>query len=69
MLAIVITFMINHEGSFCNHLEKLQYNAGYAISGATKRTSKLKTYEELGLELLKFRRWMHCLCVFYKIET
>ena len=37
-------------------LEKLQYNAALAITGAIKGTSKLKIYEKLGLESLKFRR-------------
>ena len=55
--------------SFYNNLKKLQYNAALTITGAIKRTSKLKFYEELGLESLKFRRWMCCLCVFYKIKT
>ena len=32
-------------------------------------TSKLKIYEELGLESLKFTRWMRCLSAFYKIKT
>ena len=30
---------------------------------------KKKIYEELGLESLKFRRWMRRLCVFYKMKT
>ena len=34
-----------------------------------KGTSRLKMCEELGLESLKFRRWMRRLCVFYKIKT
>ena len=57
-----------HNESFCNNLEKLQYNAALAITGAIKGTSKLKIYEKLGLESLKFRRWMCHLCVFYKIK-
>ena len=58
-----------HNESFCNNLEIFQYNATLAVTGATKGTSKLKIYEELCLESLKFRRWMHRLCVFYKIKT
>ena len=53
--------------SFCNNLEKLQYNAALAINGAIKGSSKLKIYEELGLQSLKFRKCY--LCVFYKIKT
>ena len=58
-----------HNESFCNNLEKLQYNAALAIIDAIKGTSKLKIYEELGFESLKFRRWMRRLCGFYKIKT
>ena len=58
-----------HNESFCNNLDELQYNAALAITGAIKRTSKLKIYEELGLESLKFRSWMRPLCIFYKIKT
>ena len=54
--------------SFCNNLDELQYNAALAITGAIKGTSKLKIYEELGLESLKFRRWMHHLWVFIKLR-
>ena len=58
-----------HNESFCNNLGKLQHNAALVITGAIKRTFKLKIYEELGLESLKFRRWMHHLCVFCKIKA
>ena len=58
-----------HNESFCNNLEKFQYNAALAITGTIKGTSKLKMYEELDLESSKFRKWMCCLCVFYKIKT
>ena len=58
-----------HNESFCNNLEKLQYNAALAVTGAIKGISKLKIYEELGLESSKFRRWMRRLSVFYKIKT
>ena len=37
-------------------LLRVQYNAALAITGAIKRTSQLKIYNELGLESLKFRR-------------
>ena len=35
---------------FCNTIEKVQYNAALAITGAIKGTSQLKIYNELGLE-------------------
>ena len=50
-------------------LLRVQYNAALATTGAIKRTSQLKIYNELGLESLKFRRWFRRMCVFYKIKT
>ena len=55
--------------SFCNKTERVQYNAGLAIAGGIRGTSQTKLYHELGLESLKFRRWMRRLCMFYKIKT
>ena len=55
--------------SFCNLIERVQYNATSAITGVIKGTSHLKIYNELGIESLKFRRWFRRLCVFYKIKT
>ena len=55
--------------SFCNKLESIQYNAGLAITGAIRGTSKTKLYKELGLEFLKSRRRFRQLCTFYKIRT
>ena len=52
-----------HNGSFCNNLEKLQHNDALSITGAIKGASMLKFYEELGLESLKFRGWMHHLYI------
>ena len=34
-----------HNGSFCNNLQKLQYNAAFPITGVIKGTSKLEIYE------------------------
>ena len=50
-------------------LLRVQYNAALATTGAIKRTSQLKIYNELGLKSLKFRRWFRRMCVFYKIKT
>ena len=70
MLTIMTSFMINLiKENFYNNLEKIQYNTALAIIGPIKGKCKLKIYEVLGLESLKFRRWMHHLCVFYKIKT
>ena len=41
--------------SFCN---KIEYNAVLAVTGAIRGTSQTKLYHELGLQSLKFRRWM-----------
>ena len=38
-----------------------------AITGAIRRTSKEKLYDELGLETLEKRRWYRKLCCFFKI--
>ena len=39
-------------------IETVQYNVALAITGAFRRTSKGKLYQELGLESLKVRRWL-----------
>ena len=36
-------------------IERIQYNAALAITGAIKRTSQSKLYNKLGFESLKFR--------------
>ena len=38
-----------------------------AITGAIRRTSSKKLYQQLGLESLKLRRWFRKLRNFYKI--
>ena len=43
--------------NFQNKLEKVQYRACLAITGAIQRTSRQKLYGELGLHLLSKRRW------------
>ena len=55
--------------SFCNMIERVQYNAALAITGAIKGTSQLKIYKEFGLESLKFRRWFTRLRFFYKLRS
>ena len=42
-------------------------NAGLAIAGAVKGTSKEKVYQELGFESLQQRRWYWKLCCLFKI--
>ena len=41
--------------SLCQQIESVQYNASLAITGAIKGTSRLKLYNEIGSESLKFR--------------
>ena len=55
--------------SFCNMIERVQYNAALAITGAIKGTSQLKIYRELGLESLKFKRWFRHFCFFHKLRS
>ena len=50
-------------------IERIQYNAALAITGAIKGTYQGRLYNELGLESLEFRRWFRKLCTFYKIKT
>ena len=54
-------------GSFINKLESVQYNAGLAITGAIRGTSKERLYQELGFEYLEKRRWYRRMCLFWKI--
>ena len=50
-----------------NVLERTQYQAALAVSGAWKGTNKDKIYEELGWETLDQRRFFRRLIQFYKI--
>ena len=43
--------------SFQNKLELVQYDAALVITGAIGGSSRVKLYQELGLESLKSRRW------------
>ena len=55
--------------SFCNMVERVQYNAALAITGVIKEMSQLKIYKELGFQSLKYRRWFRHLCFFYKLRS
>ena len=54
--------------SFCAKIERIQYNAALAITGAIRGTSQIKMYKELGLESLGFIRWFRRLYTFFKIK-
>ena len=53
--------------NFQIELEKGQFKACLAITGAIQRTSRQKIYDELGLDTLNERRWRSKLTSFYKI--
>ena len=59
--------MINNK-SLCQKIDTVQYNVALAITSAIKGTSKIKLYNELGIESLEFRRWCRKLSLFYKIK-
>ena len=67
-MIMVISFMTNQIIKHFNKLEAVQYNATLAIIGAIRGTSRIKIYQELGLESLKSRRWFRRLHYFYKIK-
>ena len=52
-----------------NSIERIQYQAALAITGAWKGTNLNKIYEELGWESLTDRRWSRRLIHFYKIQN
>ena len=53
--------------TFINKIEKAQYDAALAITGAIRGTSREKLYAERGIESLKFRGWFRKMTCFYKI--
>ena len=44
-----------NNGSFCQKIESIQYQAALAITGAIHGTSQAKLYKELGIESMKLR--------------
>ena len=53
--------------NFQGKIEKVQYRACLAITGAIQGTSKEKIYDELGLRSLTKRQWRSKLIFFHKI--
>ena len=53
--------------SLINKLEKLQYQACLAITGAIQGTSRKIIYKELGFESLQIGWWYKKMIFFYKI--
>ena len=50
-------------------IERIQYNATLAITGAIKGAYQGRLYSEWDPESLKFKRWFRKRSVFYKIQT
>ena len=53
--------------SFCKKLESVQHKALLAITGPMQGASRIKIYEEVGIESYKARRWYSCLSCMSKI--
>ena len=58
-----------NNGSLCQKIESIQYQAALAITGAIHGTSQTKLYNELGIESMKLRQWFRRLCCFFKIKS
>ena len=54
---------------FWQQIENVQYNASLAMSDAIKGISRLKLYNEIGLEYPKFRRWFRNFVPFTKLKV
>ena len=58
---------------FTKKLESTQYSAAQAVTGggggAWRGTNTDRLYEELGWEILHYRRWYRRLCPFYKLRN
>ena len=54
---------------FTKRFESTQYSAALTVSEAWRGTNTDKLYEELGWEILYYRRWYRRLCHFYKLQN
>ena len=63
-----IIYDLPNNECFTQKIERIQYNATIAITGAIKGTSQSKLYSGLGFESLKFRRWFRKLCTFLSLK-
>ena len=54
---------------FAKKLESTQYSAALAVPGAWRGTNTDRLYEELGWEILYYRRWYRRLCHFYTLRN
>ena len=55
--------------SLMEKIEKIQYQAGLAITGAWQGSNRNKLYENLGWESLSDRRFMRRILQLFKIRT
>ena len=60
---------LEYKLEFTKRLESTQYSAALAVSGPWRGTNTDKLYEELGWEILYYRRWYRRLCHFYKLRN
>ena len=52
--------------TFSSKIGSVQYDATLATKGVIRGSSHENLYQESGLECLRHRHWMRCLCLFYK---
>ena len=55
--------------SLMEKVERTQYQAALAITGAWQGSNRSKLYEELGWEMLSGRRWCRRILQIYKIKN
>ena len=53
--------------SFHQSFQSLKYSSAIAMTGAIRGTSSEKLFQELGLELIKWRRSLRNLCLLFKL--
>ena len=56
------------QSTFTYKLEQIQYAAALAVTGAWRRASRQRLYEELGWETLYQRRWYRRMCHFFNLR-
>ena len=49
--------------------ESIQYSAALVVTGAWRGTNTDRLCEEVGWEILYYRKWYRCLCHFYKLRN
>ena len=55
--------------TFSNEIKPAQHNAALAIAGTIRDTSKEKLYQELGLEVIKERRFPRLCCLYKTLDN